>query len=134
MRVVNVAHLETSTLTRKTTRTESRKAALVRYLGKGVGLVHELREGVGAEERVYNARNGFGVNQVGGCEHLVVAYVHTFANGAAHTGQSDRELVSQLFAHGAHAAVAQVVDVVNGSVRVNQLNEILDNLDNIVFG
>ena len=27
-----------------------------------------------------------------------------------------------------------MVDIVNGSVRVNQLNEILDNLNNIVFG
>ena len=33
VRIVNVAHFETCTFARKTTRTESRKTTLVRYLG-----------------------------------------------------------------------------------------------------
>ena len=41
--VVDIADLETSAVTGKTTRTESRKTAFVSYLGQRVGLVHELR-------------------------------------------------------------------------------------------
>ena len=48
--VVYVTHLETGTLTRQTTRTQSRQTALVSHLGKRVGLVHELAQRVGSEE------------------------------------------------------------------------------------
>ena len=63
------------------------------HLGQRVGLVHELRQGIRTKERVDHARNGLGVNQVGRGEHLIVTDVHTLANGTAHTGQTNRELV-----------------------------------------
>ena len=53
--IVNVTHLEASTLTRQTARTKSRKTTLVSNLGQGVGLVHELRQRVRSEERVDDA-------------------------------------------------------------------------------
>ena len=132
MGVVNVAHLETGTLAGQTARTEGRETALVRYFGQRVGLVHELREGIRTEERVDDGRNGLGVNQVGRGEDFVVTDIHALANGAAHTGQTDGELIGKLLAHGSDAAVAQVVDVVHLCFRVNQLYEVLDNLRDVL--
>ena len=134
MCVVHVTYLESGTLTRQATRTQSRETTLVSDLSQRVGLIHELRERVGSEERVDDARDGLGVDQVGRGEHLIVADVHSLADGAAHTGQSDRELIAQLLAHGAHTTVRQVVDVVDGCIRVYQLNEIFDNLYNVFLG
>ena len=42
-------------------------------------------------------------------------------------------LAGQLFANGADAAVAQVVDVVDLSFRVDQLNEVFDDFYNVFF-
>ena len=133
MRIVYVAHFETGTLTGETARTKGRKTALVRHFGQRVGLVHELRQGVCTKEAVDNAGDRLGVNQVGRREHFIVANVHALADGAAHTGQTDGELIAQLLAYGTYAAVAEVVDIINGSLRVDELHEILDNLNDILL-
>ena len=49
-------------------------------------------------------------------------------------GEADAELVGELLADSPDAAVAQVVDVVNGGFAVDQLDEILYDLDDILFG
>ena len=73
--------------------------------GKRVGLVHKLRQLVGSEERVDNRRQSLRVDKVDGCEHLVVADVHTLADGACHTSETYAELVVKLFAYGAYTTV-----------------------------
>ena len=55
MSIVYVTNLETGTLAGKTTGAKGRHTALVGDFGQRVGLVHELREGVGAEECVDDA-------------------------------------------------------------------------------
>ena len=116
MSIVYVTNFEAGTLTRKTTRTEGRKTTLVSHLSEWVGLVHELRECVSTKERVDNAGNGLGVNQFCWCEHFVVTYIHTLANGTAHTCQTNSELVGELLANGTNATIAQVVDIINYSL------------------
>ena len=93
MGIVHVAHLETGTLTRQTAGAQGRHTALVGNLGQRVGLVHELRQGIGTEEGIDYRRNRLGVDQVDGGEYLVVAHIHTLADGTGHTGQPDTELV-----------------------------------------
>ena len=129
--IVYVAHLEACTLTGQTAGAEGRETALVRYFCQGVGLVHELRQGVRTEEGVDDARNGLGIDEVGRREHFVIADVHALADRAAHTCQTNGKLVGELLAHGADAAVAEVVDIVDGSLAVDQFDEIFDNLNNI---
>ena len=82
MCVVNVAHLKAGTLTRQTAGTECRHTALVGNLGKRVGLVHELRQGIRTEEGVDYRRNRLGVDKVDRSEHLIVAHVHALTDGA----------------------------------------------------
>ena len=73
--------------------------------GKWVSLIHELAQRIGAEVGIDNAGNSLGVDQIDRREVLVVTNVHTLANSAAHTVQTDSKLVVKLFANGAHATI-----------------------------
>src|SRR5208283_4274972 len=57
---------------------------------------------------------------------------HFFLDGALHADQADAELVLHQFADSAHAAVAEVIDVVNGSDVLSQLEQVLDGCVEIV--
>ena len=131
--IVNVTDLETCTLTGETARTQCGETALVRHLGKGVGLVHKLAQRVRTEERVDDRRDGLGVDEVRRLEHLVVAHVHTLTDGTGHTSQTDRELVGKLLSHRTDTAVGKVVDIIHGRIGVDQLDEILDDLNDILL-
>ena len=84
--IVYVTHLEASTLTRQTARTQSGETTFVSHLGQRVCLVHELRQRIGAKERVNDARDSLGVNQIHRREHFIIANVHALTDGTAHTG------------------------------------------------
>ena len=106
----------------------------MRHFGQRVGLVHELREGICSEEGVDDRRDGLGIDKVNGGEHLVVAHIHAFANGAGHTGKSYSELIIELLTYRTHTTVAQVVDVIDIGLRVDKLYQVLDDGDNIFLG
>ena len=133
MCIVHIAHFETGTFAGETAGAQCREAAFVGHLGQRVGLVHELAQRIGAEEGVDDTRYSFGINQVDRFEHITVAHVHTLTDSAAHTGQTDGELRSQLLAHRAHTTVGEVVDIVDHGIRVDQLYEIFNNLNDILF-
>ena len=86
---MHVTNLETGTLTRKTARTEGRKTTLMCYLRQGVGLVHELAQSICSEEGIDNTGDCLRVDKFCGTEHLIVAYIHAFANSTAHAGKTD---------------------------------------------
>ena len=127
VRGVHVAHLESGALTRKPARPEGRKTPLVRDLRQRIGLVHELRELRGAEELADGRHHRLGVDQVvrhGRVQFLI--HAHLFLDGALHAHQADAELVLHQLAHRAHAAVAQVVDVVHHADVLAQLEQVAD--------
>ena len=106
----------------------------MRYLCKRIGLIHKLAQGIGTEEAVDDTAQAFACEQVRRTELLVVAYIHTLANGANHTCQADGELVGKLLAHGADATVAQVVNIIDAGLGVDEFYQILDNLDDVLLG
>ena len=55
VRVVYVADLESCPVAGKTAGTKGAETPLVRYFGKRVGLIHELAQLTGAEERIDDA-------------------------------------------------------------------------------
>ena len=120
--VVHVSYLEACAFTRKTAGAEGRHTAFVSDFCQRVGLVHELRQRVGAEECVDNRRYRFCVDKVDGSEHFVVAHVHALADSACHAVETYTELVVELFAHGAYTTVRQVVDIVDIGARVDKLD------------
>ena len=134
VRVVHISHLEACTVATQTTGTESGHTTLVGNLSKGVLLVHKLRQRIRTEVGIDNRRDGLRVNKVGRRKHLVVAHIHTLTHGASHTSQTYTKLVVELLTYGAHTAVRQVVNIIHLSVAVNQLHQVLDNLNDILFG
>ena len=132
VRRVHVAHLEPGALARQTAGTERREAALVRDLGERVRLVHELRQLAGPEELLDDRRHRLVVDELLRHQRLDVLQAHALLDGALHADQADAVLVLDQLADGAHAAVAEVVDVVDLAVAVLQLDQVADDLEDVL--
>src|ERR1700677_4633214 len=124
---VHVADFEASALTGQTTGPKGGEATLVRDLRQWVGLVHELRELRGAEELTNRGHDWLGVDEVvrHRGRHLLVDR-HLFLDGALHADKADTELVLHQLTDGANAAVAKVIDVVDGADVFAQLEQVAD--------
>ena len=133
MRRMHVAHLEAGALARQTARTECREAALVRHLRQRVGLVHELRELRGAEELPHRRRRRLGVDQVVRHHGVDIDGAHALADRALHAQQADAVLVLHQLADRAHAAVAEIVDVVDLAAAVLQLAQDLHGAQDVLL-
>ena len=127
VRRVHVADFESGALARQTAWTQRRKTPLVRDLRERVGLVHELRKLAGTEELADRRHHRLGVDQVmrHSRGHFLVDR-HLFFDGALHAHQTDAELVFEQFADRAHAAVAEVVDIVHRADALAELQQVLD--------
>ena len=140
VRGVNVAHFKSGALAAQASRTERRETPLVGDLGERVGLVHELGKLARPEELADGRHHRLGVHQVvrHGRGHLLVDR-HLLLDGALHAHQADAELVLEQLAHGAHAPVAEVIDVVHVVTRPRhggepaQLQQVLDGVAEVVL-
>ena len=112
--VVDVSHVEGGTVTGQTAGAQGGDTALVGQLRQGVGLIHELAQGGGAEEFLDGGSNGADVDEGLGGDDIQILDGHALPDDALHTGEADAELVLEQLTHAAQAAVAQVVDVVRG--------------------
>ncbi len=123
---VHVAHFEAGALAGQTARAKRREAALVGDLRQRVGLVHELRELRGAEELAHRGGRRLGVDQVLRHDGVDLDRRHALLDGALHAQQADAVLVLHQLADRAHAAVAEIVDVVDLALAVAQVDQRLD--------
>ena len=132
VRGVHVAHLEAGALAGETARPERRQPALVGQLGQRVGLVHELRELGRAEELLDHRRDRLGVDQVVRHQVRDVGDRHPLLDRPLHAGEADAELVLQQLADRAHAAVAEVVDVVGRLAAELDQQQVPDDGDDVL--
>src|SRR5215210_3993467 len=133
VRGVDVAHLEPGPLARQTARSQGRQTALVRDLGQRVRLVHELRELRRAEELLDRRDDRLRVDQVVRHRRVdVLVDGHLLLDRPLHAHQADAELVLQELADRAHAAVAQVVDVVHAAGVLLQAQQVLVHAEEVV--
>ena len=134
VRRMHVADFESGAFTRKTAWSKGRQTPLVRDLRQRIGLIHELRELARSEELADRSHHRLGVHQVvrHGRRHFLV-HRHLFLDGALHADQADAELVFEQLAHRAHAAVAQVIDVVHRADAAAQLQQVLDGIDEVLL-
>ena len=95
-------------------------------------MIHELAQLVRTEEGIDHARNRAGVHQILRCELLSVAGVHPLTDGAGHTGQTQRELLTQLLTHSTNTAVAQVIDIIDLRLEVLQTDKLFDDRHDVV--
>ena len=132
--VVHVADLEACAVTGQAAGAQSRQTALVRQLRQRVGLIHELGQRRGAEELLDGRHHRTDVDERLRRDHFHVLRLqgHALADDALHAGKADAELVLQQLAHRTDAAVAQMVDVVDGADAVAQAVHIVDGGEDIV--
>ena len=133
MRRMHVAHLEAGALARQTARAERRETPLVGDLGERVGLVHELRELRRAEELAHRRRRRLGVDQIVRHHRVDLDRAHALADRALHAQQADAVLVLHQLADRAHAAIAEMVDVVDLAAAVLQLDQHLEDREDVVL-
>jgi hypothetical protein len=129
---MHVAHLEPGTLAREAAGAEGGQPALVRDLRQRIRLVHELRELRGPEELLDDRGHRFVVDELLRHQRLDVLQAHALLDGALHPHQADAVLVLDELAHGAHPAVAEVVDVVDLTVAVLELDQVLHDLEDVL--
>ena len=131
---VHVTHLKACALTGQTAWAQSGHTALVRDFGQRVGLVHELRQLRCAEEFFQSSRDRLAVDQVMGHQRLLLSLTQTFLHSLFDTRQASAVLVLSQFAHAAHAAVAQMVDIVHLATAIAQIHEDLDHGQDVFVG
>ena len=130
--IVDVADLHVGALTAQTAGAQGGQTPLVGQLGQGVGLVHELAQGAGAEELLDGRGDRPDVDQALGRDDIQILDGHALTDDALHAAESDAELVLQQLAHAAQAAVAQVVDIVLGHQTVGQGVHVVDGREDVV--
>ena len=130
--LVHVADVESGALAGQATGPQRRQTPLVRELGERVGLVHELRQLAGPEELLDRRDHRARIDQARGGDRPRVADGHALLDDSLHADQAHAELVLQKLADRAHAAVAEVVDVVGLTVAVVQVDELADDRDEVL--
>ena len=130
--VVDVTDLHVGALTGEAAGAQGGKAPLMGQLRQGVGLIHELAQGAGAEELLDSSGDGPDVDEALGRHDIQILDGHALADDPLHPGKADAELVLQQLAHGTQAAVAQVVDIVLDGDAPGQAVHIVDGGKDIV--
>ena len=133
VRRVHVADLEARALAREAAGAERAEAPLVRHLAERVGLVHELRELRAPEVLLDHRAHGLRVDEVVRHQRVdLLRHAHALFDGALHADETDAILILHQLADRAHAAVAEVVDVVDRAATVLQLDEVTDRLEDVL--
>ena len=113
MRGVHVSDFHACAVTGQTARAQSGQTTLVGQTRQRVVLVHELGQLRGTEELLDSCHDGADVHQGLRGDSLNVLGGHALADHTLHTGQTGTDLVLNQLAHGADAAVTEVVDIVD---------------------
>jgi len=131
---VHVTHFKACTFPSQTTWAQGRHAALVRDFSQRVGLVHELRQLRGTEELLQCGRDGLAVDQIVGHERLLLCLAQTFFHSLFNTSQTGAVLIFGQFTHATHAAVAQVINVIDFAIAIAQIHQDLDHSQDVLVG
>ena len=133
VRRMHVAHFESGALARQAARPQRRDAPLVRDFRQRVVLVHELRQLRGAEEFLDRGGHRLGVDHLLRHQRLGLGDRQALLDRALDAHQADAERVLRHLADAAHAAVAQVIDVIDGAVAVTDVDQHLEHVEDVVL-
>ena len=133
---MHVADFEAGAVAGQTARPERGETALVRQLGQRIDLVHELRKLAAAEEIADDGGERLRIDQLLRRHRFdaLVEQRHAFLDQTFGAGQADAALVGEQFAHGADAAAAQMIDVVQRAFALLQAEQILGRGHQIFLG
>ena len=128
---MNVTHFEPGPLAGQSARTKRGDAALVGHFGKRVVLIHELRQLTGAEEFLDNRRHRLRVDELLRHELLGLGQTQALLDGAFDPDQTDTELVLRHLSDAANAPIPEMVDVVDHTDPVLDVDESLERVDDV---
>ena len=114
VRGMHVAHLEAGAIAREAAWPKGRQTALVGQLGERIGLIHELRELGAPEEIADHGGERLRIDQLLR-RHALDVHVeqgHALLDQALGAGEAHAALVGEQLAHGADAAGAEVIDII----------------------
>jgi hypothetical protein len=127
VRRMDVAHFKAGALAVETTRPERGEAALVRDLGEGVDLVHELRQLAAGEEIADDGRQRLRIDELLRRDRIdaLVIHRHALAHETLGAAEADTALVGEQLADGTDAAGAEVIDIVHDALALFEADEVL---------
>ena len=105
----------------------------MRNLGQRISLIEKLRKLACSEERINDTGERTSVNQIYGCEDLIVTHIHTLTNSTCHTGETYAKLGIELLTNGTHTAITQVINIINFGLRIHKCNQVTHDRDDIFF-
>jgi hypothetical protein len=101
--------------------------------GERIHLVHELRQLGAGEKFFHGSRDWTRIDKLTRDHGLPITGTHPVLDIAHHPVHADAQLVLDQFAHGTHAAIAEVVDIVSLTFRIIiEANHFLDDQDEII--
>ena len=131
---MHVPDFKTGPLPGQTARSQGTQPTFMGNLGKGVGLIHKLRQLTGPE-KFFNCRgNRFWVDQVVGHKGFHFLQRHALTDSSFHADQSDTVLVFNQFTNGPYPPVTEMVNVINLALLIFQADQIADRLDDVFLG
>ena len=129
---MHVADFESRALAGQASGSERREPPLMRDLRQRIGLIHELRELRGAEELLDHRRGRLVVHQLLRHQGFDVLQAHPLFDRALHPHQSDAELVLDQLADRAHAAVTEMVDIVDLAVAALEVDQVAHHFEDVL--
>ena len=128
---VHVTHFKACAFAGQAARSKRRDTSFVSDLGQGVGLVHKLRELGRPKELANGSRDGLAVNKVVRLKVVGLGLTKPLFHGPLNTHEPGTKLIFGKLTHASHAAVAQVIDVIDLTTAVAQFNKQLDGVQNV---
>ena len=98
-----------------------------------IGLVHELRQLRRAEELAHRGSGRLRVDQILRHDGVDIDRRHALLDRALHAQQTDAVLVLHQLADRTHAAIAEIVDVVDFALAVAQIDQGLDDGQDVIL-
>ena len=127
-----VANFKARAFSVQTSRPKCRKPSLVRQHTKSVGLIDHLAQLASAEEIFDTARYALGVHKVGDTnDRIRILHAHAFLYRPAKLQKTLAYFVSRKFVDSTQTPVAQVIDIIDHSGAVTQIDYILYRTDEI---
>ncbi len=134
MAIVNVTNLKTGSISRKSTRSQSRKPPLVGQLGQRVRLIHKLRQLRQSKKLLNSRHNRPNVYQRLRCQHLQILRLkrHSLTNNPLQPRQSDPKLILQQLTNRPNAPISQMINIICHTNAASKAIHIINRRKNVV--
>ena len=129
---VYVSNLESGTLARQSAGSKRRYTALMGHFRERIVLIHKLRKLAGAEKFLHGGRHRFGIDHFLRHQAFGLCLRQALLDGSLYTHESHTERVFGHFTNASYTSVAEVVDIIDRTVAITDIDERSEHVQNIV--